>query len=140
LKRCRYCRRLFKPDPRTEYEQRVCSGAECQKQRKRDYQKKWCEKNPTYFHGQYPRVKQWLDEHPGYLKKYRRNKRKHPGTYNKKKKRRKAVSLPELRSLLETRVVEIEQIFRNLPCGDIQVAIEARNPDLKPFCSRFTHG
>lgn len=140
LKRCPYCWRLFEPDPRTEYEQRACSGVECQKKRKRDAQKKWSEQNPAYFQGQYPRVKKWLDEHPDYLKNYRRNNPTQSGVHKKEDPVQKEISSFEVRAHLEARVVEMEQFFRNLPCGDIQVARGAGNPDLKPLCTRFTPG
>ena len=140
LKRCQYCRKLFEPNPRTAYEQRACFETECKKKRKKDAQRKWCEKNPTYFHAQYPRVKEWLDEHPGYLKNYRRNNRDHAGTGKKKEKRRKQSLPPEARARLEARVIEIEQFFRGLPCCDIQDTIEAKNSDLKPLCAQFTFG
>jgi len=140
LKRCRYCRRLFKPNPRTAYEQRACSSAECQKKRKKDAQKKWLKKNPKYFQGRYPQVKEWLDEHPGYLKEYRRNNRNHTGTVKRRTKKRRAVPLPEVRAGLEARVIAIEQLFSKLPWSDIQVALEARNPDMKPIYTQFTHG
>lgn len=139
LKRCSYCWKLFEPDPRTEYEQRVCSGAECQKQRKRDYQKKWCEKNPTYFQGQYPRVKQWLDEHPDYLKNYRRTSINYVRTRRKEEGQEGILPLVAPAGL-ERRIAEVEHLFRNLPCSDIQVARGAENPDLKPLCSQFTPG
>lgn len=140
LKRCPYCRRLFKADPRTEYEQRVCSGAECQKQRKRDYQKKWREKNPKYFQGHYSRLKRWLDKHPDYLKNYRHNNQNHGRIHKKEETRPKEILPLEAHAGLEARIVEMEQIFRNLPCSDIQIPIESRNPELKPFCAQFTHG
>ena len=31
----------------------------------------WRKKNPNHHRGDYPRVKAWLDRHPGYLKRYR---------------------------------------------------------------------
>ena len=140
MKRCPYCWRLFEPDPRTEYEQRACFGVECQKKRKRDAQKKWCDQNPAYFQGQYPRVKKWIDEHPDYLKNYRRNNLNYVRTHKKEEKSQEEGLTLEARAGLEARVVEMEQFFRNLPCCDIQDAIEARNPDVKPFCAQFTPG
>ena len=140
LKCCPYCRRLFEPNPRTKDRQKVCSRAECQKKRKKDSQKKWCEKNPTYFQGQYPRVKEWLDKNPDYLKNYRRNHPPRSGTHKKKDPGRKHISPLEVRADLEARIVEMEQLFRTLPCSDIQDVIVARNPDLKLCCARYTPG
>ncbi len=139
MKRCPYCRRLFKPDPRSAYEQRACSAAECRKQRKRDAQKKWREKNPTYFHDHYrAQVKKWLDKHPGYLKNYRQNNRNYVGVNEKEEKRRMAINVTGDHAGLEVRVVEMERFFRHLPCCDIKDTIEAKSIDLKPFCAQFT--
>jgi hypothetical protein len=140
LMRCPYCRRLFNPNPRTKDRQKVCSRAECQKKRKRDSQKKWCKKNPTYFQGHYPRVKKWRDAHPGYLKNYRRNNPTQSGAHKKEDSGQNEISSFEVRAHLEARIVEMEQFFRTLPCSDIQDVIEAKNPDLKPCCTRFTPG
>jgi hypothetical protein len=129
---------LFRPDPRVGSRQKVCSKAECQKKRKKDYQKKWCEKNPTYFHSHYKRVKEWLKEHPDYLKNYRRNKLNRPVRDMLKEQKGKDLSPFEVRSELEARIVGMEQLFKNLPCCDIQVEREGRNVDMKPFCSRYS--
>jgi hypothetical protein len=137
---CPYCRKLFRPDPRAGSRQKVCSKAECQKKRKKDYQKKWCEENPTYFHNHYKRVKEWLKAHPDYLKNYRRSKLNGPGKDRIKEQKRKKLSPFEVRAELEARIVGMEQLFKNLPCCDIQDVIEGRNVAMKPFCGRFTHG
>lgn len=138
LKRCPYCKKLFKPNPRTAYEQRSCAAAECRKKRKRAAQKKWHKKNPTYFHGRYPQVKEWLDDHPGYLNEYRQKNRAR--TSAKRETKRKTDSIPEVRAGLEARIVVIEEFFRKLPWDDIQDTLKARNPDGMPFYTQFTHG
>lgn len=140
LKRCPYCWKLFEPNPRTKDRQKVCSEVECQKKSKRASQKKWCEKNPTYFHDQYPRVKKWLDDNPGYLRNYRRNNLNNVSTHKKQEKRRKEISPLQAPVAFEARIVEMEQFLRSLPCCDIQDEIEARNPYLKPLCTQFTPG
>jgi hypothetical protein len=45
---CSICRRWFRPDARTTRHQRVCSRAECQKERRRRTQASWRERNPEY--------------------------------------------------------------------------------------------
>ena len=72
-KKCRYCRRLFRPDPRVKKDlQKACGQTSCQKMRKKEAQKKWVEENPDYFKGRYLEyTRSWLKEHPDYLKNYR---------------------------------------------------------------------
>ncbi len=70
-KRCRYCRDLFRPDPRVRNQQIACGQASCRRARKREAQQKWVEKNPDYFSGRYPNTQEWLKEHPGYLRVYK---------------------------------------------------------------------
>jgi len=47
-KRCRYCRRLFRPDPRVGSRQVACKRTECQRQRHRDADRRWHARNPDY--------------------------------------------------------------------------------------------
>lgn len=68
---CEVCGEAFTPDPRVGNRQRVCKKLSCQAERKHRAQKRWVEKNPGYFTGRYPYLKQWLKEHPDYLKNYR---------------------------------------------------------------------
>jgi hypothetical protein len=74
---CEICQVLFTPDPRVGERQRVCQKRDCQQGRKRRAQKKWLAKNPDAFQGRYPKLQQWLAQHPGYLKNYRAS-RLHP--------------------------------------------------------------
>ena len=70
-KRCPHCRCYFIPHPSVGSRQRACSKSKCQKLRKAKNNKEWRKQNPKHFKGDYPRVKKWLDAHPGYLKQYR---------------------------------------------------------------------
>jgi hypothetical protein len=78
-RRCRYCRRLFRPDPHVKERQRSCAAPNCRRQRKAEAQKVWQQKkeNSGYFRGRYSYLEEWLAR-PGnenYLKKYRQRKR-----------------------------------------------------------------
>lgn len=78
---CEICHVAFTPDPRVGERQRVCRERRCQLERKRRAQKNWLAKNPEAFRGRYPKLQQWLANHPGYLKNYRaRQKRLAPPT------------------------------------------------------------
>ena len=58
-KRCEYCGRYFIPDTRVGKRQKSCGRAECKRKRKQDAQRAWSLKNPGYFNGRYPYVKEW---------------------------------------------------------------------------------
>jgi len=70
---CPYCQDTFEPNPCAGDRQKCCFKETCKRQRKKDAQKKWLEKNPGYFRGRYKTyVKGWLEKNPGYLKDYRK--------------------------------------------------------------------
>ena len=86
-KRCRYCGCCFRPHPRLKSRQICCGAPGCRNKRKKETQKRWHEKNPSYFHNRYESSTQpWLKEHPGYLKAYRTN---HPAYVEKNRKKQK---------------------------------------------------
>lgn len=59
LKRCHFCGRFFRPDLRVGPRQKACRREACRKARKLLAQHRWMERNPGYFRGRYPYVKQW---------------------------------------------------------------------------------
>ena len=59
VKRCLFCGRYFTPDYRVKEKQKACRRPECRKARKKEAQRRWCEKNAGYFQGRYPYVKAW---------------------------------------------------------------------------------
>jgi hypothetical protein len=63
-KRCKYCRRLFSPDPRVKEKQKACFRDECKKKRKQEAQRKWLEKNRGYYEGRYLELKEWFEQNP----------------------------------------------------------------------------
>ncbi len=60
-KRCQFCGRFFIPNYRVGERQKACSRGECRQARKRLAQETWCAKNPGYFQGRYPYVKEWRE-------------------------------------------------------------------------------
>ncbi len=77
-KRCRNCRRLFKPDWRNQKRQRYCEKPDCRKASKKASQEKWLSKpeNVGYFSGKenVVRVQEWRGKNPGYSKKDKKSK------------------------------------------------------------------
>jgi hypothetical protein len=61
-KRCLFCGRYFVPDPKVGERQKACYREPCKKRRKALAQRAWCDRNPGYFQGRYPYVKQWREQ------------------------------------------------------------------------------
>lgn len=126
-KRCRFCRRLFVPDPRTKDEQYACSRKACQKQRKKENQKAWVKRNPGCFQGRYDNTKKWLGEHPGYITEHRTRhpeaREKHREAEHQRRLRRKNLAVDIQDSIL-TQGVDDKEVSRQLPIVDIQDSIQ----------------
>ena len=58
FKICEICHKEFSPDHRVGNRQRVCGKLSSQQERKRRAQQAWLEKNPGYFKGRYPELKE----------------------------------------------------------------------------------
>lgn len=65
---CSHCGAWFRPHPCNAYHQRYCTKADCRQASKHASQRKWCRKNPGYFHGKehVQRVQAWRQAHPDY--------------------------------------------------------------------------
>lgn len=74
-KRCVYCRRSLRPDPRVRDRQKSCKERGCQKKRKLESQKRWVEANPGYFQGRYAYVREWRRRNPDYQRRWRAKRR-----------------------------------------------------------------
>ncbi len=74
-KTCCICHATFIPDRKVGDRQKTCGCKACQKALKQRNNAIWREKNPSFVKNDYPRVKGWLDQHPGYLEQYRQ---RHP--------------------------------------------------------------
>ena len=75
-RKCRGCRKLFRPDPRNRHHQRYCSEPVCRAASKAASQARWLAKpeNQDYFRGpvNVARVQAWRSRHPGYRRGVRR--------------------------------------------------------------------
>ena len=76
-RKCKCCRKLFRPDPRNHRHQSYCSAPACRAASKAASQARWLAKpeNRDYFRGPVntARVKGWRSRHPGYWRKGRRS-------------------------------------------------------------------
>lgn len=75
-RKCKYCQKLFRPDPRNRRHQSYCSARVCRAASKAASQARWLAKpeNQGYFRGpvNVARVQAWRSRHPGYWRKARR--------------------------------------------------------------------
>lgn len=75
-KRCKGCRRFFRPHPSAKSRQLYCGRGGCPGVRKRTSQRAWVEKNPGCFGGRYEAVKEWRKCHPDYQRRWREKRRR----------------------------------------------------------------
>ncbi len=68
------CRCLFPPNPRIK-NQKYCNRKDCQRVRKRLWQRQKMKNDPDYQANQRDSQKNWLEQNPDYWKKYRQ---RHP--------------------------------------------------------------
>ena len=77
-RKCKFCHKLFRPDPRNRHHQRYCAAPSCRAASKAASQARWlaAPENRGYFRGpvNVARVKQWRSRHPGYWRKRRRRR------------------------------------------------------------------
>ncbi len=73
MRKCKGCKEMFIPDPRTRDRQRYCSKPDCKRASKADRQRRWLqmEENRKYFSGpeNVARVQAWRKANPGYSKR-----------------------------------------------------------------------
>jgi len=71
-RRCRFCRRLFAPDPRLKERQKTCVRQECRQKQKCQCDKYWRLCHPDYFRGMYPQQREIYGSRAQYRKRYRK--------------------------------------------------------------------
>lgn len=69
---CLHCGNPFVPNPRVK-NQRYCSQPDCQRARKREWQKRKLAVDPDYRANQRQCQRDWHAKHPGYYRKYRQD-------------------------------------------------------------------
>ena len=70
-RRCVACRELFHPRPQSP-EQKFCAAAQCQRERKRRWQKARRASDPDYRDNDLQANRNWRRRHPEYWRAYRR--------------------------------------------------------------------
>jgi hypothetical protein len=144
-KKCPYCRTSFVPSPRVGKRQKTCGRPSCQKALNQENSARWRQEHPESCRLDYPRVKLWLQKHPGYLQQYRQT---HPAYVQKNRQaqrlrdRRNKLHLDiqnkikrqppniidqlwdlshlDIQNVAELQPLEVTFLFSTFPCLDIQ--------------------
>lgn len=141
-RKCPYCHTLFVPTPRGGGKtQKICGKVSCKKALKAENNARWRRANPACCLNDYPRVKQWLDRHPGYLKQYRADHPEYVQNNREAQKGRdrwKRARL-DIQARIRKQLPEITEQLRQLPLLDIQ-ASETRQPiEMALLLGSFSH-
>lgn len=154
-KQCPYCQKFLTINPRVRKQRKTCGDSSCQRALNRENSARWRKEHPDSCHPDYPRVKLWLQKHPGYLQRYRethtdyveknrqaqrlrdRRKKLHLDIQNKIRKQPSEIinqlwDLPHLdiQNVSELQPLEITYLLTTLPCLDIQNSLD------KPPCPK----
>lgn len=127
-KKCRYCQTSFIPDSRVGHRQKTCGNPACKKVLKAESNARWRKENPDCCQNDYPRVKQWLEEHPDYLNHYRQT---HPEYVQRNREarklryRRKKLCV-DIQAQIKDQLPKITEQLWNLPLVDIQASIHTQ--------------
>ena len=140
-RKCPYCHALFVPTPRGGGKrQKICGKVSCKKALKRENNARWRRENPACCLNDYPRVKQWLDQHPGYLKQYRAD---HPEYVRKNREsqrqrdRWKRARL-DIQARIREKLPDITKQLRQLPNLDIQASKTPQPLEMTLLLSSFS--
>ena len=71
-RRCTACGHAFRPRPQVP-QQSYCPTSDCQRERRRSWQKAKRESDPDYRDNQARAQRAWLERNPDYWREYRRN-------------------------------------------------------------------
>jgi len=138
-KRCPYCQKFLTLNPRVRKRRKTCGRPSCQKVLNKENSARWRQQHPDCCRGDYPRVKVWLDRHPGYLKRYRET---HPEYVKKnleakKLKYRQKKLRVDIQNKIRRQPPEIIDQLWNLSRGDIQNEISLQPIEITYLFSTF---
>lgn len=115
-KRCVYCGRYYRPDPRARRQQKSCTDPTCRAKRKRESQRRWVEANPDYFKGRYVNVKEWRKKYPDYQRLWRKKVREiQDGIPPAEPVRTMVLVIPE--KMLHDEIKDEIRLVRQCGCG-----------------------
>jgi hypothetical protein len=122
-KRCGYCGRYYRPDPRVRKNQKSCSDLKCRAKRKRASHKKWLEANPEYFKGRYAEIKEWRKKNPDYQRLWRKKTREiQDGIPPAKPVKTMILVIPE--EMLKNEIQDEIRLVKQCRCGFYVAGVE----------------
>jgi hypothetical protein len=122
-KRCGYCGRFYKPDPRARKTQKSCQNPVCRAKRKRESHKRWLEANPDYFKGRYSEIKAWREKHPDYQRLWRKKVREIQDEIPPEKSVRTMVLvIPD--NMLQNEIQDEIRLVRQCGCGSYVAGVQ----------------
>jgi len=127
------------PDPRVGLRQKTCGQPGCKKALKAQNNARWRQTNPDYFRNDYPRIKQWLDQHLDYLKLYRQAHSEYVQRNRDAQRlrdRSKRLRL-DIQAQIKKQVPEITDQLWNLSDLDIQDQISIKPLEMTLLFSTF---
>ncbi|HFE9908580.1 TPA: hypothetical protein ACGA4X_003575 [Acinetobacter baumannii] len=131
--RCKACHQLFIPCSRVKT-QSYCSKPECQRHRKRLWQKEKINSDPAYRDNQYAAHKSWLRRHPEYESTYRQEHHPNKSNINFTKKIKTCPYFPTCQCMHKMDSILTE----NFPfSGDY--LIQSIDPNTKKMVSFIAH-
>ena len=124
-KSCLYCKKRFKPHPAVP-DQEYCSDPECQKIRKRRWQKEKLAKDSDYRENQAEAQKQWRSRNRDYWRQYReRNpaytEKNRIGQRERNRRRRSGSGIAKMDELKRKTVIPSGR-YRLVPFGNLGIA------------------
>ena len=72
-KRCLYCGKSYRPDPRTAEDQKACTRRPCRRERQRRAYQAWAARNRDYDDARRDKIRRWSKNYPDYWKRYRQS-------------------------------------------------------------------
>jgi len=122
-KKCVYCGRFYKPDPRARMVQKSCQNPTCRAKRKRESHKRWLEANPNYFKGRYSEVKAWRKKHPDYQRLWRKKVREiQDEILPEKPVRTMVLVIPD--NILQNEIQDEIRLVRQCGCGSYVAGVQ----------------
>ena len=121
-KRCPYCEKFLTINPRVRKRRKTCGSSSCQRALNKENSARWRREHPDSCDPDYPRVKVWLQKHPGYLQRYRET---HPAYVEKnreakRRRYRKKRLRVDIQNVIGLQPLEMTFFFSTFPCLDMQ--------------------
>ncbi|MFW5714433.1 MAG: hypothetical protein ACOCYU_07165 [Brevefilum sp.] len=139
--RCKHCHRLFIPNPRVK-DQQYCSGKDCQRARKRHWQRQKMKTDPDYRQNQKESQKKWQQTNPDYWRNYRKSHPEYCANNQQRQKgrdkRNRAKHLAKMDTLKSLNEIKASSYYL-IPVSDDLAKMDALMQEIYIIPSSCTH-